>query len=211
MRFGYLAGFTSLPDVIGLENCLGMRGDPMGHQPSNNLDLVVFFGGEDISPALYGQKPVATSAPKIPSHRDSVEKIVFKAAIEDGLPILGICRGAQLACALLGGKLWQDVDHHDGPDHEVIVDGHSYTTNSYHHQMMIPTEEMIVIGYTPNRSPFKIGELPVKDEGDEPEIVFHPKHKVLMIQGHPEWCPEEHDLSKLTRTLVRTLLCKEST
>lgn len=210
MKFGYLSKFTPKMDVLGLENCLGAKGVPVDDGDLSQIDLLALFGGEDISPSLYGQKPVATGASRIPSYRDSVERVVFQAAIEDDLPILGICRGAQLACSLLGGKLWQDVDRHEGCEHEVIVDGNSFTTNSYHHQMMIPTGDMTVIGYTPCRSPFKVGEKPVKDEGDEAEIVFHKKHRVLMIQGHPEWCPEEHDLSKLTNTLVRNLLCSES-
>ena len=210
MRFGYLSRFTSWKDVLGLENCLGAKSVPIDDGNLSQIDVLVLFGGEDISPSLYGQKPVGTSASRIPSQRDAIERIVFNAAVEDELPILGICRGAQLACSLLGGKLWQDVDSHESVEHEVIVEDVPYWTNSFHHQMMIPTEEMLVLGYTPCRSPVKTGEKPVKDEGDEAEIVFHPKHKVLMIQGHPEWCPEEHDLFKLTRTLVRTLLCNES-
>lgn len=207
MNFGYIAKFTSNQDLIGLENCLQMKGIPVDDGDLSKVHMLALFGGEDISPSLYGQKPVGTSASRIPSYRDAIERAVFTAAVEDELPILGICRGAQLACALLGGKLWQDVDKHEGVEHTVVVRDKKYITNSYHHQMMIPTGEMQVLGYTPCRSPVKTGEKPVKDEGDEAEIVFDPKYRVLMIQGHPEWCTEDHDLFKLTYSLVRELLC----
>ena len=203
--FGYLKAFTSQYDLIGLEACVDMSGKPVDNGDLSGIRFLALFGGEDISPSLYGQKPVATPAGKIPSYRDAVERAVFAAAMEQHLPVLGICRGAQLACVLLGGKLWQDVDNHEGKDHRIIVKGKEYWTNSYHHQMMIPTDEMEVLGYTRCISPVKTGEKPVKDEEDEAEIVIHRKHRVLMIQGHPEWCDEQHDLFKLTNELVRGL------
>lgn len=207
MRFGYLKAFTSDMDRIGLEACVKGVGEDVAHGDLSQIHFLALFGGEDISPSLYGEKPVGTSAGKIPSYRDSIERAVFTAAIEGGIPVLGICRGAQLACALLGGKLWQDVDHHEGQDHDLIVDGKTYRTNSYHHQMMIPSKDMEIIGFTPCLSPYKMGEKPFRDEGPEAEIVYHRGYNVLMIQGHPEWCAEDHDLFKLTYKLVRSLLC----
>lgn len=210
MRFGYLKAFTSDMDRIGLEACVEGVGVDVATGDLSQIHFLALFGGEDISPSLYGQKPVGTSASKIPSYRDAIERAVFTAAIEGGIPVLGICRGAQLACALLGGKLWQDVDKHENGEHHILVDGKLYKTNSYHHQMMIPSKDMEVIGYTPCLSPYKMGEKPCRDEGDEAEIVYHRGYNVLMIQGHPEWVTEEHDLFKLTSYLVRTLLCQKS-
>lgn len=71
-------------------------------------DAVIFTGGEDISPLLYG----ADFHPKVHTIsflRDDFETAVFHAAIKAGKPILGICRGMQLINALLGGTLYQDI------------------------------------------------------------------------------------------------------
>lgn len=201
MNFGYVSAYSPMRDVVGAANVLGALGKP---DTLDGVDLFVLFGGADISPWFYGEKPNGAQAMSIPSRRDQEEAIFFREAIERGIPVLGICRGAQLACCLLGGKLYQHVDNHEGFDHDVIVDGKTYKTNSYHHQMMIPTEDMEIIGYTPCLSPYKVtGKGPIQDFGDEAEIVLHRKKKVLMVQGHPEWCPEEHDLFKLTGELVR--------
>jgi putative glutamine amidotransferase len=169
-------------------------------------DLLILWGGEDISPALYGEPVVAARAGAKPSKRDEVELALANAAIDKGIPILGVCRGLQLLCAIGGGKLFQHVDNHIGKAHALIFNGQHLYTNSYHHQMVIPTDDMEVLAYTPCRSPFKVTTKKVKDEGDEPEVVFFPKLKALGVQGHPEWLPHSSDLTKLTKQLLREKL-----
>jgi gamma-glutamyl-gamma-aminobutyrate hydrolase PuuD len=168
--------------------------------------LVVFWGGEDIATSFYGETPSKAESGYEKSGRDLTEEAIFNRAVEMGLPILAICRGAQLACCLLGGKLYQHVDGHAGYDHPVVVGDKQYMTNSYHHQMMIPSDDMEVIGYAKCRSRIKWKEEPVIDEGDEAEIVYHRGKNVLMIQGHPEWVPPSHDLYGLTQRLVKEYL-----
>ncbi len=71
-------------------------------------DGIVIGGGEDIAPALYdaiGQHPPA--APD--SGRDAFELQVIRTAVAARLPLLGICRGAQLINVALGGTLFQDL------------------------------------------------------------------------------------------------------
>ena len=168
--------------------------------------LVVLWGGEDIATSFYGETPSKADSEYEKSSRDKNEEEIFNRAVEMGLPILAICRGAQLACCLLGGKLYQHVDGHAMGDHGMIFNGEEYRTNSYHHQMMIPTNDMDILAYAKNRSRVKWKEVPVKDEGDEAEIVYHRGKNVLMIQGHPEWVPPSHDLYGLTQRLVKEYL-----
>jgi len=55
-------------------------------------DLVIFTGGEDVSPIIYGE----TQSHKYTQsdiHRDNVEQVFFRMAKDLGKPILGICRG----------------------------------------------------------------------------------------------------------------------
>jgi putative glutamine amidotransferase len=80
------------------------------------LDGVVIAGGGDIDPAIYG-------APKHPKtevtapDRDAWELAVAEAAVRQGVPLLGICRGAQMLNVACGGTLHQHipdlVGHHE--------------------------------------------------------------------------------------------------
>src|SRR5438067_2150266 len=78
-------------------------------------DGLVIWGGADISPSIYGE-PVGprTGAGHEPSFRDRTEMAAVDAAIKVGIPLIGVCRGAQLMCAMSGGKLVQDVQGHMG-------------------------------------------------------------------------------------------------
>lgn len=72
------------------------------------LDGLIVSGGADIDPARYGQEPhERTSPPR--ADRDAWEDALLSAAIDTGLPFLGICRGAQLLNVTLGGTLIQHV------------------------------------------------------------------------------------------------------
>ncbi|WP_342344052.1 gamma-glutamyl-gamma-aminobutyrate hydrolase family protein [Agromyces archimandritae] len=73
-----------------------------------SLDGLIVAGGADIDPARYGQEPhERTGAPR--PDRDAWEDALLAAAIETGLPFLGICRGAQLMNVALGGTLVQHL------------------------------------------------------------------------------------------------------
>lgn len=184
------------------------------------VDALVIWGGEDISPSLYGEKPNNyTGAMPYLSHRDKTEVAAMNAAIATGTPIIGVCRGAQLACALAGGKLIQHVDGHQ-EDHTITTDeGERISTSSVHHQMMRPwdVEHKLLAWSTKQRSHryFTEGDaelvnLPKKDgQVVEPEIVWFPKIKALAIQGHPEFMPSDTPFVKHCLKLVRQYILEE--
>jgi putative glutamine amidotransferase len=72
------------------------------------LDGVMLCGGRDVEPARYGQEPLETTE-QSDTLRDNTEDLVLGAAIAAGLPILGICRGAQMLNVHRGGSLIQHV------------------------------------------------------------------------------------------------------
>ncbi len=72
-------------------------------------DLVVFTGGEDVNPALYDKR--AHPATYFNRRRDSEEIVAFDDARSLNKKIVGVCRGAQLLCALAGGILVQNQTH----------------------------------------------------------------------------------------------------
>ena len=72
------------------------------------LDAIVLAPGRDIEPEHYGQERHPLLAPTEP-RRDAFELELTRRALERGLPLLGICRGAQMLNVALGGTLAQDV------------------------------------------------------------------------------------------------------
>lgn len=171
-------------------------------------DLLVMWGGEDISPSLYGETPHRAHAHADLSSRDKTEVNLVQAAKKDGIPILAICRGMQMVCVMAGGGLYQHVDGHEGCQHTIYIDGEEFNSNSAHHQVVIPTDKMTVIAVAKNRSPTKYRNsfTPVDAPEDEPEILWIPEYNCLGIQGHPEWLTRKHDLVRLTHILTKDFL-----
>lgn len=182
-----------------------LKGESLSHAMQLRKDhkLLVLHGGEDISPLIYGERSVYAQAADHLSRRDAAEIQFVEQARILGIPILGICRGAQLLCCLGGGSLWQDVSNHAGRNHELLFRGETYWTNSVHHQMMRPTEDMEILAVSPNRSPIKYDESEHEDLGDEPEIVYIPDLKALCVQGHPEWLGSTAPLVQITNQLMK--------
>lgn len=156
-----------------------------------DANLVVFTGGEDVTPNLYGEKKNEHTHNN--PARDEYEIGIFKKAKELGKHIIGICRGSQFTCVMSGGRL---VQHQLNPHyiHEIKTsDGSEILITSTHHQAMfpygLPKEDYKVLGWTEGISPFhqngegkEISTEPFK----EVEICHFPKTRVLGIQGHPE-------------------------
>lgn len=105
-------------------------------------DLIIFTGGEDINPSIYGQN--TTNAYGINRARDDAETNIFSMANGQNKFMLGVCRGHQLINALLRGRLYQDLYIETGKFHpgshtidtqENSIVGKNFTrVNSMHHQ-----------------------------------------------------------------------------
>ena len=85
-----------LPPVPGIARALG------------RLDGLILTGGGDLDPAGYGAEPDPRTS-RVHPERDQAELELLAAALADGLPILGICRGMQLINVARGGTLYQDL------------------------------------------------------------------------------------------------------
>ncbi len=78
-----------------------------GDGDGGELDGVIITGGHDIEPVLY--KEAAEVEGRYDPERDAFEARVIDEALRRDLPLLGICRGAQLVNVRLGGSLFQDL------------------------------------------------------------------------------------------------------
>jgi putative glutamine amidotransferase len=74
----------------------------------DRLRGVLLTGGADIDPRLYGEAPDSTCQ-LAGDGRDLFEIDLVLRAIERDLPVLGICRGAQVLNVACGGTLVQDI------------------------------------------------------------------------------------------------------
>ncbi|HME75932.1 MAG TPA: gamma-glutamyl-gamma-aminobutyrate hydrolase family protein [Mycobacterium sp.] len=74
----------------------------------DGLDGLVITGGKDVDPSRYGQVPhPMTDDPR--ADRDAWEFALLAGALRRGMPVLGICRGAQVLNVALGGTLHQHL------------------------------------------------------------------------------------------------------
>ena len=74
----------------------------------DRVDALVLAGGRDVGAGTYGAEPHPTADPPA-TDRDAWELALAKEALDRGLPLLGICRGAQVLTVALGGTLVQHV------------------------------------------------------------------------------------------------------
>jgi putative glutamine amidotransferase len=117
------------------------------------LDGLIFSGGSDLDPELYGQE-AHTETSGVVQNRDTAELALLEAALERDMPVLAICRGSQVLNVARGGDLVQhlpdvvgDERHKHTPgafaDHDVSVEdgsrlasvlGERAPVKSHHHQ-----------------------------------------------------------------------------
>ena len=149
---------------------------------------LILWGGEDIWPGFYGQKPNMYCYSQYISKRDMIEKQYVEVAIDLGLPIIGICRGAQLVCALAGGSLAQHIENH-GRSHAITLHDEGdaqIKCNSSHHQMMIPPTGAVVLASAEATNGIDENNEPIQYDRVN-EVVWFPSINALGIQPHPEW------------------------
>lgn len=155
-----------------------------------NANVVLFTGGEDIDPSLYGKEKHPSTSSNL--SRDLKEKEIFE-KIKLNQLALGICRGSQFLTVMNGGILVQDCSGHAiGATHLISNDEFSVDITSTHHQMMypfnLPKKDYDLLFTSHQRLSYYyegVDEMPPC----EPEVVYYHKKdkpKCLAIQGHPE-------------------------
>jgi putative glutamine amidotransferase len=72
------------------------------------VDALLLTGGRDLDPSHYEEAPHPQTRLLHP-RRDRFELALARAAVEKGLPVMGICLGAQVLNVALGGNLYQHL------------------------------------------------------------------------------------------------------
>jgi putative glutamine amidotransferase len=116
----------------------------------DRLDGLCLSGGPDLDPAAYGARERHPELGPTEPSLDEFELALARAALERGMPILAVCRGAQALNVACGGTLHQHVAGHRQanpavePSHDVRIAPRSrlgrlmrtetLAVNSFHHQ-----------------------------------------------------------------------------
>ena len=173
-----------------------------------HLDAIVFSGGEDVDPRLYKESPGPFTL-KIDPHRDQFELALFSAALDLGIPILGICRGQQLINVALGGTLIQDLAIGEGESHASLAYPRDHRTHR------VETEPGSVIGKTYGDSVIvnSFHHQAVNALGQGLRATAHASDGVIEsieLEGAPvvavQWHPETFTADPIFDWLVRTTL-----
>ena len=178
-------------------------------QAPENYGLIMFTGGADVDPSLYGDtSPNGLCGSGI--SRDLVERRIFIKAVKCGIPMVGICRGIQFLNVMCGGKMMHHLDGHAGGVHFVkTLTDECIRVNSFHHQMILPNKDAIVTEWSHTRlsfSYFGYGDKIVSYTGEEIEGAIFPKQKAFGVQYHPEMMlyeqPAVHRFVRMLRNVL---------
>jgi gamma-glutamyl-gamma-aminobutyrate hydrolase PuuD len=153
-------------------------------------DLVIFTGGDDVNPALYG----ASRHPQtfMDSDRDAREIELYHFCLEQGIPMMGICRGAQFLHVMNGGVLYQDVDNHNSQHaiFDIVKQRTISPVSSVHHQMckFNPGGRQQIIADAINATERWLdADTVIEGRMADIEAYFYRETVCLGFQGHPEY------------------------
>lgn len=164
-------------------------------QPLPELAGLIIGGGDDIDPQRYGETPEVSV--KLDRARDQLEWQMLDYAGHRNLPILGICRGAQLLNIFYGGNLHKDLTSvfeqlvlrrtvlprkriRIEPDSRLLtIMGSSETrANSLHHQAV----NRLATGF----------RVAARDFDDIVQAIEGTADRFLLgVQWHPEYLPQQ--------------------
>lgn len=174
-------------------------------QSIDMCDGFLFTGGHDVSPEIYGERPLNESVACCTA-RDHMEKIILAEALKSDKAVLGICRGIQFINAYMGGSLYQDLpaqhpsstEHHQQPPYDIpvhtvrikkgtplyeLTGQDEIAVNSYHHQAVKTIAPCLQA-------------MAVSEDGLI-EALYHPEHRfVWATQWHPEFSHKTDAVSK---------------
>lgn len=171
----------------------------------DHLDALVLGGGTDIDPESHGAEAHPETVGTNPD-RDHFEIALARAALERGIPLLGVCRGMQILNVACGGTLDQHLPDRLGherhrpvlgswAEHEVRIEPGSLaasaagterlTVKSHHHQGVDQVAESLApTGWATDDDSVEAIESP---DGDF----------TLGVLWHPEEDPEDRVIRSL--------------
>lgn len=158
-------------------------------------DFVIFGGGPDVNPIFYDAEKHSTTS--FDSKRDEADMKLYEFCLAEGIPMVGICRGAQFINVMMGGKLYQDLDGHNVPHVMWDIKGRRQIPriSSSHHQAVMNNEkggmEILADSRVSTFRAIDPHHREIRAEGSryayDIEAYFYRDICALGFQGHPEY------------------------
>jgi len=169
--------------------------------------LLISGGAFDVPPSYYGEKLIKRARVKPKPERSKFERRLILEAVKAGMPILGICGGAQIINVSFGGSLFQDIcyQYPSGLPHEqktpparaahpvVVLPGTLLARSLF--PRPISTAKTIRVNSTHHQAVKKIGTgLRVSARAPDGliEAVEAEKGFIIGVQWHPELLYPKH-------------------
>ena len=173
------------------------------------VDCLIMTGGEDVDPSYYGEEP-DPNLEEVNKERDVSDMAMLQEAIDEDMPTLCTCRGAQVLNILSGGSLYQDIPTTEEFKEQAVVHRDPEEIDFTYHDVTIEKDSLLaqIAGGTT----LKVNSWHhqgLKDIGDDLKVTAHTEDGmvegiertdcsyVIGVQWHPEWSVEEGDDSFL--------------
>lgn len=155
------------------------------------------------------RKLFSTKSPTFDKERDTLEFEMLQQALEKGIPVLGICRGAQLINIHFKGNLHQNIDTfyteipkvntvwpkkkisiQNGSKLKSIINASKVWVNALHHQAVDTVGESL--------------NIVAREETGIAQAIEHPGYPYLIgVQWHPEYMPQIPRQRAIFKELVK--------
>lgn len=191
----WLAGGRAVRWVAGQEADVG------------SVDGIIIGGGDDISPDLYKGEIVATA--RLDPARDDLERHLVIEAMQQGKPVLGICRGAQMMNVALGGTLYQDAyaEFTESRHVKTILPRKTVTPEASSRLATIAGAEPMRVNSLHSQAVHQLGSglrVAATDQGGMVQAVERTRDPFAIgVQWHPEHLFYAHRQRALFAALVR--------
>ncbi|MEQ9314261.1 MAG: gamma-glutamyl-gamma-aminobutyrate hydrolase family protein, partial [Henriciella sp.] len=173
---------------------------------ARTLDALIIGGGDDIGAELYrGEVSVDV---RIDPARDRLEQKLLREALRRGLPVLGICRGAQMINVVRGGALHEDIFkvYESAPRMRTVLPRKSVeiVAGSRLHRILRLTRCRVNALHHQSVSRLGSGLAIVArdDHGIVQAIEESAKRFLLGVQWHPEMLVLSRSQQRLFRALI---------
>lgn len=153
---------------------------------------VIIGGGDDIEPIHYGAQGDAGSV--YDPERDAFEMAVIRHCLNRRVPLLGICRGAQLINVVLGGSLFSDIRplRKRTPNYNSVLPVKWVSLDPHKDLSFFMQKTVVKVNSLHSQAVDRLGEgleCVARDRDGFVQAIEHAEGFVLGVQWHPEYLP----------------------
>jgi putative glutamine amidotransferase len=162
-------------------------------RPEKSIHGIIIGGGNDIDPKHYGA--LGDAGAEYDPRRDALEMHMIELGLTFNIPMLGICRGAQLINVVHGGNLHQDIRplRNKTPNKNSLLPIKKAFLEPLSRLRDILQQDQVLINSLHNQAVNTLGSglsVAAKDADGFIQAIECPHKDFLVgVQWHPEYMP----------------------